>query len=298
MVKMGVTAARKCLKDTCVDMPDAIITGTSLGCIADTEKFLGSIIHHDEKLLNPTPFIQSTHNTVASAIALAIGCHAYNITYVHRGFSFENALLDGMLQLHENPDRNILVGAVDEITEHAYDITRRMGFWKRKPIGNLSLLEHSSRGTLPGEGVTFFMLGDSSGKGRCSRIMALDMLYNPADFMSVEERISILLKEAGLAVDDLDLALLGISGDETNDRVYEYLLKGMLKQTDCAYYKHLCGEYDTSAAFALWLADRIIVTGQIPATMQLSPGSRQKINHILIYNHLHNNNHSMILLSA
>ena len=32
-----------------------------------------------------------------------------------------------------------------------------------------------------------------------------------------------------------------------------------------AGYKHLCGEYPTSAAFALWLAANILKTGTIPA---------------------------------
>ena len=33
-----------------------IITATGLGCLADTEKFLNTIIENEEQLLNPTPF--------------------------------------------------------------------------------------------------------------------------------------------------------------------------------------------------------------------------------------------------
>ncbi|NJK84751.1 MAG: beta-ketoacyl synthase chain length factor [Bacteroidales bacterium] len=102
IVKMGICSALKCLKESGVEVPDAIITGTGFGCIEDTEKFLGSIIQNEEKMLNPTPFIQSTHNTVGAAIALKIKCNNYNNTYVHRGFSFEHALLDGLMLLNED----------------------------------------------------------------------------------------------------------------------------------------------------------------------------------------------------
>lgn len=46
---------------------DAIITATGLGCIADSEKFLDGLIAGNETMLNPTPFIQSTFNTVGRA---------------------------------------------------------------------------------------------------------------------------------------------------------------------------------------------------------------------------------------
>jgi 3-oxoacyl-[acyl-carrier-protein] synthase II len=163
IVKMGVCSALKCMQETKIEMPDAIIAGTGLGCLEDTEKFLGSIYTSNEKLLNPTPFIQSTHNTIAGAIALAIKCHNFNATYTHRGFSFESALEDAMLQLNENPKFNILAGGFDEITSGSYEITRRLGLWKNHAMNNLSLRNYTTRGTLPGEGVVFFMLGGEKG---------------------------------------------------------------------------------------------------------------------------------------
>ena len=38
ILKMGVTAAGKCLRDAKVEVPDAIIVGTGYGMFADTEK--------------------------------------------------------------------------------------------------------------------------------------------------------------------------------------------------------------------------------------------------------------------
>ena len=86
IIKMGVCSAMKCLRDSGISNPDAIITGTGMGCVEDTGKFLVSIFENEEKLLNPTPFIQSTHNTVGASIALILKCHNYNNTYGHRGF--------------------------------------------------------------------------------------------------------------------------------------------------------------------------------------------------------------------
>ncbi|MDP4282756.1 MAG: 3-oxoacyl-ACP synthase, partial [Bacteroidota bacterium] len=92
IIKMGVTASKICLSDAALNMPDAIITGTGLGCIEDTEKFLSTMIRNKEEFLTPTSFIQSTHNTVGAQIALILKCHNYNFTYVHRGLSFESGL--------------------------------------------------------------------------------------------------------------------------------------------------------------------------------------------------------------
>jgi len=65
----------------------------------------------------PTAFMQSTHNTVASLIAIYTGNHGYNNTYAHRTVSFECALQDAWLQLRTGRLRTALICANDEITE-------------------------------------------------------------------------------------------------------------------------------------------------------------------------------------
>ena len=59
--------------------------------------FLTKMVENNEELLTPTAFIQSTHNTIGAQIALMLQCNNYNNAFVHRGFSFESALLDAML---------------------------------------------------------------------------------------------------------------------------------------------------------------------------------------------------------
>ena len=96
LLKVSVATAMECLQNAGNVTPDAIITATALGFIEDGEKFLRAIFQQQEQLLNPTPFIQSTFNTVGAQIALLTNNHCYNMTYCQRGESFLHALLDDM----------------------------------------------------------------------------------------------------------------------------------------------------------------------------------------------------------
>lgn len=131
MVRMGVATGLQCIGETAVPV-DAILTATGLGCLADTEKFMNTILEHNEELLTPTAFIQSTFNTIGAQIALLTGNHSYNTTYVHRAFSLESALLDAALLLQEGEASSVLVGAVDEMTPALEAILGRLGFGRRQ----------------------------------------------------------------------------------------------------------------------------------------------------------------------
>ena len=127
VVKSGVAAGIESLLEFGARAPiDAIITATGLGCIADSEKFLDGLIAGDETMLNPTPFIQSTFNTVGAQIALLRGLHCYNTTSAHRWTSFENALTDAALRIGAGWSRAVLVGAFDETTPSVEKVLRRL----------------------------------------------------------------------------------------------------------------------------------------------------------------------------
>ena len=151
IVKMGVACGLKCIEGLAPESIDAIITATGFGCLADTEKFIESIVANNERLLNPTPFIQSTFNTIGGQIALLRGIHSYNVTYAHRGLSFESALIDAAMQVNEGK-KNVLLGAIDEITTSSADIQRRLGMTREYELG---------------EGANFFVLNAAtSGNGQ------------------------------------------------------------------------------------------------------------------------------------
>ena len=127
VVKSGVAAGIESLLEFGARAPiDAIITATGLGCIADSEKFLDGLIAGDETMLNPTPFIQSTFNTVGAQIALLRGLHCYNTTYAHRWTSFENALTDAALRIGAGWSQAVLVGAFDETTPSVEKVLQRL----------------------------------------------------------------------------------------------------------------------------------------------------------------------------
>ena len=117
VIKSAVTTAVECIGGVeKIDDMDAIITATGWGCLADSERFLRNLIEDKEQMLNPTPFIQSTFNTVGGQIALLRHNHCYNVTYVNRGHSFEDAVLDAIMRIEDEESNNILIGAFDEQT--------------------------------------------------------------------------------------------------------------------------------------------------------------------------------------
>ena len=57
IIRMGVTSANEAMQEAEITNPDAIIVGTGLGCMIDTEKFLNKMLDNNETLLTPTSFI-------------------------------------------------------------------------------------------------------------------------------------------------------------------------------------------------------------------------------------------------
>ena len=99
--------------------PQAIITGTAMGCVEETEKFLREMAIEGESSLKPTNFIHSTHNTISSLIAIHTHCHGYNSTYAHGMRSLESALTDAWLQIALGDLQTALVGWHDEAGQTA-----------------------------------------------------------------------------------------------------------------------------------------------------------------------------------
>ncbi len=292
VIKMGVSAAKDCLSRAGVDMPGAIITGTAFGCMEDTVAFLTRIVELNEEMLPPTSFIQSTHNTVAAQIALMLQCHNYNNTFVHKGISFENALIDALMLLKEGEANDILVGGTEEMIDTSFTVLTRLGLYKRQPISNLDLYKEASKGTIGGEGASFFLLNNNPSTENLAELMGLKTLYKPKD---IEQSISSFLQQHQLTINDIDLVITGRNGDIRNDKIYNDLGQSVFANSTLVNYKHLCGEYPTSSSFALWLAANIVKTGTVPAIVENIGIEPKKI---LIYNHYQGNYHSLMLLSA
>ena len=139
-IKMGVVASKIALNEANLETVDAIITGTGMGCLKDSEKFLSGLIDNNEQYLTPTSFIQSTHNTVGGQIALGLKCKGYNFTYVHSSISFESAVLDAKSMLENNEANSVLVGGVDEIGDYTYSLHKLINHIKHEKISSTNLL--------------------------------------------------------------------------------------------------------------------------------------------------------------
>ncbi len=153
---------------------EAVVTATGLGCIADSEKFLDSLIANEERMLNPTPFIQSTFNTVGAQIALLRGLHCYNTTYANRWTSFENALTDAALRIGAGLSRAVLVGAFDETTPSVEKVLQRLGVaqqggWGESSVFFVLTAEAFDTSVAAITGIRFpdgTAIGESAGTGR------------------------------------------------------------------------------------------------------------------------------------
>jgi 3-oxoacyl-[acyl-carrier-protein] synthase II len=295
VVKMGVTTAIDCLNQANADMPGAVICGTAFGCIEDTVTFLTRMIEQQEELLPPTAFIQSTHNTVAAQIALMLKCHNYNSTFVHKAISFESALFDAVMLLNEQEADNILVGGIDEMVDASFKVLTRLGSYKRQPVSNLALFAATSKGTIGGEGAAFFLLTDKMLPDNLAELTGIKIHYKPG---AIEERITAFLASCSLTIDDIDLVITGKNGDIKNDEIYSPLNDSLFKNSALANYKHLCGDYQTSSSFALWLAANIVKGGLVPAIVVEKGPNITKPKKVLIYNHYHGKYHSLMLVSA
>ncbi len=114
IMKSSLLSSMEALKQAGIETPDAIITGTTYGCLENSELLLLQIKEEGEEMLKPTYFMQSTHNTIGSNVAIKTRCHGYNVTYTQGTDSLAWALRDAKLLLESGKVKNVLVGCHDE----------------------------------------------------------------------------------------------------------------------------------------------------------------------------------------
>lgn len=296
VLKRAIITSREVIAKSGVKEIDAVIMGTGYGCVESTEKFLEAMIIEGEEFLKPTNFIQSTHNTISSQIAIDIGCNGYNNTYVHRGMSFDSALLDAFILFKIGQIRTALVGGHDEVTPKLFKLLERLGYWKSEIDYNNKL----SKGTFSGEGAVCFMLTNENNCEIYAAIDDIEMMYKPDEYI-FKKVFQDFLKRNSLNISDIDCIMLGKNGDIENDSVYSNALANVFENRPTASYKHLCGEYFTSSAFGVYAAacclkNKYIYPSLIANKTEIT--SQIPVNKILFYNHSNNKEHSLILLSA
>ena len=140
LMKASLLSSLKALEQAGVTCPDAIITGTALGCWENSEAQLMQLEEEGEVMLKPTNFMQSTHNTISSNIAIRLGCHGYNVTYTQCDRSLEWALRDARLLLQSGRYKTVLVGCHDETTPLYRSLMERLGVTGLPSIHSIAIV--------------------------------------------------------------------------------------------------------------------------------------------------------------
>jgi 3-oxoacyl-[acyl-carrier-protein] synthase II len=297
MLRVGLSAAIICLRDARVNSPEGIITATGYGFLEETEKFLTEVFERQEKQLTPTYFMQGTYNALAGLVALSIKCTGYNNTYVSKGFAFENALRDAMLQVAGDLNASYLVGAFDEAASVQYIINSREHHYKAEHINNLTLFESSTTGSIQGEGAAFFSISGTASDTTWCVLHDMYTAYRPEDAETLASELTAFLATNKTPIGEIDAWISGVAGDTTRDLLLTTLANSLLDKTPQIRFKHLCGEYCTAASFALWLGASVLKHQHVPEIVKYSAlRFPQQLNTILVINHYMNRNYSFCLL--
>lgn len=126
IMKSVLITSLEALEESGIAMPDAIITGTSWGSLESSERLLRQLAE-GETLTSPTDFMQSTHNTMGSLVAIHLKCHGYNATFTQKERSLEWALYQARLLLRLGRCQTVLVGCHDESTPLFARLLQQLG---------------------------------------------------------------------------------------------------------------------------------------------------------------------------
>lgn len=125
LMKAAYLSALRAMQKAELTCPDAIITATSRGMLEISMQFLGDITVNGEELLKPTLFMQSTHNTISSAIAIRNKCYGYNTTYSQGDVSMQWAMRDAERLIATGKAESVLVVEFDESTPMLTETAKR-----------------------------------------------------------------------------------------------------------------------------------------------------------------------------
>ena len=290
ILKRALATSKEALKAAEMDTVDAVITGTGYGCIENTEFFLDALSNEGEQLLKPTYFMQSTHNTISSLVAIQTKNHGYNVTYAHKGISFDSALQDAWWQFQLGKIDSALVGGHDEMTETFYHILKKGG-----------VMGHDEERC--GEAAVSVVLGSAlrqaQGPQPLCRLTGFKMLHQPT--MNTQmDALATTLQAAGKSLADVDYILTGLSGNHSNDEAYLNEAKTLFGDKPLLRYKHLFGESFTASGLGFYVAAQCIKAGRIPAALFVNPteASDRQPKCIMLYNRSDGKNVSLTILEA
>lgn len=245
LMKRALVTTLKVLKETGIEHPDAIITGTCLGSLDYTERILDAMLENGEEALSPTHFMQSTHNTVGSALAIYTKTHGYNTTYSHGSISFDLTVQDAWMQMQLGKISTALVGGHDEMTEGYFSKLQQVNF-----VG--------VEGMVPcGEMAMSMLLNTDPSVDHLAELAGIWMSFRPSD-EQLRQQLDSLLAQAGMTLDDVSLVMTGMNGNPANDQLYKPMLETLFADKPTMDYKRVFGENYPASALGLYAAAHLL----------------------------------------
>ncbi len=196
--------------------------------------------------------------------------------------------------LKEHPEDNFLIGGVDSISEHDYNIEVFQGWYRANNISNKTLYKKNENGTMAGEGAGFFIVSGKS-ENAIAKIEAFTF-FETKDSLVFEKKLKDFL-ELHTPGSGIDLLLSGENGDQRQSGFYAACEKAV-GEKPVARFKHMCGEYPTASAFGLWIAAHILKTQMMPTHMAKAEMTLHETKNILLYNTYRGEQHSLLLVST
>lgn len=274
LLKRAMITSLEAIRDAGIAAPDAIVTGTGLGCVENTEVFLTALTTQGEELLQPTHFMQSTHNTIGSLIAIHTHNHGYNATYSQKGLSFESALLDAFIQLQLGRIKSALVGSHDEVTPTYFRLLKQIDYVGA--AGQVPCSEASA---------SFIISGDST--NAICELTGVEIKSHP----SAEDILAELHRE------EVDVVMMGLSNNINNDK--EYIIPmNVLSEVNIpiAVYKPVFGECYSSSALGLYALAHCIGAEYVPSCLMPGGDRLDNVKRALFINQTDGVNYSFIRL--
>ena len=304
ILKRALVTSKEALKAAGCDTVDAIMTGTGFGCIENTEFFLDALSNEGEQLLKPTYFMQSTHNTISSLVAIQTKNYNYNVTYAHKGISFESALYDAWLQFSLGKIDSALVGCHDEMTETFHSIMKKGGVMGQddERCGEVAvsvvLSSHCEERSNLEESALRPVEGSQGPQPLC-RLTGLKMLHQPTtnDLM---DAMTTMLQSAERSLTDVDFILTGISGNHKSDKAYLAETKTLFGDKPLLKYKHLFGENFTASGLGFYVAAQCLKAGHVPSHLfvNANEASDKQPNCMLLFNRSDGKDYTLTLLET
>lgn len=259
ILKRAIATAITAITNSGHPTVDAIITGTGCGCMENSERFLIDMSRFGENCLKPTLFMQSTHNTISSLMAIVLKCHGYNNTYSHKGISFESALLDAWLQINSGDIHTVLVGSHDEVTPM---------------MSTIMLSDDPERHFLSEASVSAVLSSEIAPTTPLCEIESVSLLHQP-DIKALTDLFDSKLD---------GYMLLGTTCSPVKDRPYHDLIATLSFSPIQLQYKPLFGENFSASAIGFYVGVTLLNNPEIPSFLSLDGSPKPAPQRITLIN--------------